>query len=230
MTKIISGIVSALVVAETSKGKPKLDFVLTSAEGEATPCIVYTEDRIATFAEVKDGDEIAVKGSVSNGRYAPEGTLVVAELDPEMPEPAPFYAGEDIVAGTPVVLTSGAFARKSVTGFGIATVDLTAEMINAAQASAAEQGIGWQEVLVAEGAIEQLSFTELHTTRAYKDGDTKPAVQNFTEDREKATEYARKISVAGYAQAAKEAAEAAAAAEAEASQQVEASADEEVAA
>lgn len=204
---IIKGLVSALVASTTAKGKPQLGFTLTDAEGVETSCVVFTEERIATFAEVKDGDEIAVKGNRSNGRFAPEGTVIANELNPEMPEPKPFYEGAGLESGQIVVMTAGAFARKSVVGIATAMQDIDADTINDAHAEGVQLNVSWQEVLIDRGLIKACDFAELHTTRAYKDGDTKPGVQHYAEDRDGAREYMRKVGVAGYADAQKAEAE-----------------------
>ena len=201
----IKGIVSALTVGQTSKEKPQLTLTLTDSDNVSTNCIVYTDERIELFAAIKDGDEIVVQGSISNGRFAEEGVLIVRDLNPELPEPSAFYIGEGIASGQLIVMTAGAYSRKSVVAVATATKDITPEMINTAQAKAAGRDMSWQEVLLDQGDIAPCDYAEFHTTRAFKEGDTKPALQHYAEDRGAAREYMRKVGVAGYAAASREA-------------------------
>lgn len=219
---IFAGIISAIAASTTKKDKPQLTFTLT-VDGEDLNAVVYTEDRIALFADFKDGDEVLIAANVSTGRYAPAGTLVVSQLNPDLPTPVDFYTGPGIEAKALVVLTAGAYARKSVAGIATAAVDISAADINEAHALAAEKGISWQEVMIENEMLVSQDFVELHGTRAYVEGDTKAGLHHYAEDRAAAVEHMRKVGVKGYAAALREeAAENTDAAPAEAAEAAEA--------
>jgi len=165
MTKIITGIITALTASETKKGNPRVDITLTQGD-EAMTCTTFG-DTATAITEMGEGAELTVAMSPSNGRYATQkDAYLISEIDPVMPTRDICYMGRDLEEGETIILSDGKGAGYQVLGAYTVAKTITAEMLrDLAYFDGEPQEQGIDEVLVMEGYLVPQVSAELNLNR-----------------------------------------------------------------
>lgn len=165
MTKIITGIITALTASATQKGNPRVDITLSTGD-ETMTCTTFG-DTATQITEAGEGAEICVAMSPSNGRYATKkDAYLISEIDPVMPTREICYMGRDLEEGETIILSDGKGAGYQVLGAYTVAKTITAALLTELayfDGEPQEQSI--DEMLVMEGYLVPQVAAELNLNR-----------------------------------------------------------------